>query len=103
MATSTGSVEATMTEPLASGPGVGSDLIDAIRSFPAEREIEHCGIRFSVPSLDFYAKCQHCGTIIKLRGYSAQPELADLVDAVLEWAIRPEHAAAARKRQQELA
>jgi hypothetical protein len=37
------------------GAEVTADLIEAIRSFPVEREVEHCGTRFVVAPFDVYA------------------------------------------------
>lgn len=61
---------------------VPAEFIDAIRAFPVEREIEHCGETFRVPSLDIYAKCPRCKSEIKLRSFSAVPEIEDVFDAV---------------------
>jgi hypothetical protein len=64
------------------------DLIDAIRAFPVRREVEHCGARITVDSLDFYANCTHCGVRIKVRSFAAIPEIEDVFDAVFEWMNR---------------
>jgi hypothetical protein len=64
---------------------IDGDLIDAIRAFPVRREVEHCGTRITVDSLDFYATCPHCGTRIKVRSFTATPEIEDVFDAVFEW------------------
>jgi hypothetical protein len=65
--------------------GLSEDLVEAIRSFPARREVEHCGIRFEASPFDFYATCPQCGSRIKLRSFSATPEIEDIFDAVFEW------------------
>lgn len=82
---------------------VSSDLIEALRAFPSERDIEHCGQRFPVSTFAFYATCPTCNSRIKVRGMSSHAELPDLLDAAFEWIARPENVAAARQRQQELA
>lgn len=79
---------------------VPSDLIEALRTFPREREIEHCGARFVASPFDFYATCPHCGTRIKLRSFSAVNEIEDVFDAVFEWMNQPGAAELARRRQQ---
>lgn len=64
---------------------IGSDLIEAIRSFPLRREIEHCGVCIAVDPFDFYATCPQCHSRIKVRSYAATPEIEDVFDAVFEW------------------
>jgi len=82
--------------------GVPSEIIDTIREFPVARQVEHCGQRFSVPSLATYAVCPRCGSQIKLRAYSASPEIEDVFDAVLEWMQQPGAEEVVRRRQAEL-
>ena len=65
--------------------GIPQNLIEALRIFPLEREVEHCGKRWAVSPFDFYANCPGCGGQIKLRGFSAVDELEDIFDAVFEW------------------
>lgn len=85
------------------GLDIGSDLIEAIRTFPMRRELEHCGARIAVAPFDFYATCPQCGTRIKVRSYSATPEIEDVFDAVFEW-MNPEGAReVAEHRRVELA
>src|SRR2546430_129183 len=79
---------------------VSSSLIDAIRSFPLEREVEHCGSKFVVSAFDIYATCPRCGNRIKLRSFSAVPELEDVFDAVFEWLLQPGARELAKRRQQ---
>jgi len=79
------------------------DLLEMIRSFPSEREVEHCGTRFRVSPFDFYAVCPQCATRIKLRGYSATTEVEDIFDAIIEWMNRPETIPHVARRRQELA
>jgi hypothetical protein len=82
---------------------ISPELIDAIRTFPVERETEHCGRKFSVSSFDFYAACPQCGTRFKLRGFSGVTELEDVFDAVFEWMNNPLARAVADRRQAEIA
>jgi hypothetical protein len=84
-------------------PPIPTGLVDALRSFPAHREVEHCGARFRVSSLDLYADCPECGTPLKLRAFSAGEELEDVIDAVLEWMLDPEAKKAAMQRQAAIA
>jgi hypothetical protein len=64
-------------------------LLDAIRSLPLEREVEHCGRRITVPPFDLYAECPQCGARIKVRSFSGLDEIEDVFDAVFEWMDRP--------------
>jgi hypothetical protein len=79
---------------------VPSDLIEAIRTFPLERDVEHCGDRIPVSPFEFYAKCPRCGRELKLRSFSAIPEIEDVFDAVFEWMERPGARELARRRQE---
>jgi len=79
---------------------VHSDLIEALRTFPRERAIEHCGAKIVSSPFDFYATCPHCGMRIKLRAFSAVNEVEDIFDAVFEWMNQPGAAELARRRQQ---
>jgi hypothetical protein len=81
---------------------ISSSLIEAIRSFPLERQMLHCGVEFTVSPFDIYAVCPRCGTKIKLRAFSACPDLADVFDAVMEWLNQPGAEAAFHRRQQEI-
>jgi hypothetical protein len=65
--------------------GVPREMIDMIRDFPVARDVEHCGQKVSVSALDIYAECPRCGEQLKVRSYSAVPEIEDVFDAVLEW------------------
>jgi hypothetical protein len=80
---------------------VSSDLLDAIRSFPVEREVEHCGARMTVSPFDFYADCPRCGSRVKLRSFAAAGEIEDVFDAVFEWMSDPNARRAAEQRCQE--
>jgi len=91
-----------MAANVSSQPGISAALIDAIRSFPATRLADHCGAEFSVSPFEIYANCPQCGTRIKLRAFSAQPEVADVFDAVFEWLEQPEADARYRQRASQL-
>ncbi len=78
------------------------DLIEAIRAFPREREVEHCGVKFTVSPFDFYATCPQCGCQIKLRSFSAHYEMEDVFDAVFELMNHAGAEELARRRQQAL-
>ncbi len=82
---------------------IPSDLVEAIRAFPVERIVEHCGSRFTVSPFDFYADCPRCGKRIKVRAFAAVPEVEDVFDAVFEWMNRPEARALVARRQRALA
>jgi hypothetical protein len=82
---------------------VPASLIDAIRSFPLEREVEHCGNKFTVSPFDIYATCPHCGDQIKLRSFAAAGEIEDVFDAVFEWLLQPEARELAKARQRVIA
>jgi hypothetical protein len=77
-------------------------LIDAVRSFPLQREVEHCGSKFAVSPFQFYALCPHCGLQIKVRSFSANPEIEDVFDAVFEWMLQPGAGELAKQRQQDI-
>ncbi|MEX0715411.1 MAG: hypothetical protein WD066_02435 [Planctomycetaceae bacterium] len=79
---------------------ISEDLLAAVRSFPVERDVEHCGIPFKVSPFEFYAVCPHCGTRIKLRSFSGVPEMEDLFDAVFEWLSDPQARRFADQRRQ---
>jgi predicted nucleic acid-binding Zn-ribbon protein len=81
---------------------VPSGLIDAIRSFPLHREVEHCGSKFAVSPFQIYASCPRCGNRIKLRSFSAIPEIEDVFDAVFEWMSQPGAAELAERRQHDI-
>lgn len=72
---------------------------ESIRSFPPQREVEHCGSRIVISPFDFYADCAHCGSRIKVRSFSATGEVEDIFDAVFEWMNQPTARDAARRRQ----
>jgi hypothetical protein len=78
---------------------ISEGLLEAIRSFPLRREVEHCGIRTAVSPFDIYADCPRCGARIKLRSFSAGGEIEDVFDAVFEWMNQPTAQEVARRRQ----
>jgi hypothetical protein len=82
---------------------ISPGILERIRSFPPQREVEHCGVRFEVSSFDFYTTCPQCRTRIKLRGFSGNNEIGDIFDAVLEWTNRPESSAVVDRRRREIA
>lgn len=81
------------------GVVVAADLIEAIRTFPVEREVEHCGARFLAAPFDIYADCPRCGTRVKVRSFSGVGEIEDVFDAVFEWMNQPTAEGAAARRR----
>jgi hypothetical protein len=79
---------------------VSEELLDAIRSLPLKREVEHCGQRFLLSPFDIYATCPKCNTQLKTRSFSGAAEIEDVFDAVFEWMNQPGAAELARKRQE---
>jgi len=79
--------------------GITQDLLGAIRTFPAEREVEHCGVRFKTSPFAFYAECPRCGTRMKLRSFSGVGEIEDVFDAVFAWMNQPGAEEAAKRRR----
>jgi hypothetical protein len=78
---------------------VTRELVEAIRAFPLERKVKHCGAEFAAAPFDFYASCPRCGTRFKVRSFSGVPEIEDVFDAVFEWMNQPEAQALASRRQ----
>jgi hypothetical protein len=78
------------------------ELVDAIKSFPVRRTIEHCGASISASPFDFYADCPTCGARIKVRSFSAATEIEDVFDAVFEWMNNPAAREVAARRRQEI-
>jgi hypothetical protein len=79
---------------------VPEELLDAIRSLPLKREVEHCGQRFVVSPFDIYATCPKCGSQLKTRSFSGVTEVEDIFDAVFEWMNQPGAAELVRRRQE---
>mgnify|MGYP000151762886 CR=1 FL=1 len=82
---------------------VAPEIVDAVRTLPLRREVSHCGLTFSVSSFDLYATCLTCGTRIKVRAYSAIPEIEDVFDAVFEWMNQPGAERLVQERRRALA
>jgi predicted nucleic acid-binding Zn-ribbon protein len=81
---------------------VPEELIDAIRSLPTERVVEHCGQTFRTSPFVIYGKCPACGKDVKVRAFSAASEIEDVFDAVFEWMSSPAAARVAEQRCQEI-
>jgi hypothetical protein len=92
-----------MSLETASKVEVSPELVEAVRTFPIRRQVRHCGTSFEVDALSIYATCPACKTKIKLRAYSAAPDLEDLIDAVLEWMTQPAAKAVAEARMKKIA
>lgn len=67
---------------------ISASLLEAIQSFPLQREMAHCGQKFRASSLDIYGICPRCGQEVKLRSFSAVPELEDVFDAFIAWTLK---------------
>ncbi len=78
-------------------------LLEAIRSLPLERAVTHCGQTWMVSPFDLHSTCAACSVRIKLRAFSAVPEVEDLFDAVFEWMNLPGGEALADRRRKEIA
>ncbi len=76
--------------------------MEALRSFPCEREVKHCGVKIVASPFDFYATCPRCGARMKLRSFSAAHEVEDVFDAVFEWMNQPGAAELVRRKQQDI-
>ena len=63
---------------------IETDIIEAVKSFPLTIQVSHCGIEFTVDSLDVYCLCPKCKSKIKLRSFSGFCEIEDVFDAVFE-------------------
>ncbi len=61
---------------------ISEELVEAIRDFPVQRELEHCGQTFAVSPFDIYFKCPACGQELKVRSFSGGVEIEDIFDAV---------------------
>jgi hypothetical protein len=81
---------------------IPGELVEAIRSLPVERPVEHCGAHWSVSPFDIYAKCPHCGASIKVRSFSGGAEIEDVFDAVFEWMNRAGAEEVVRQRRETL-
>lgn len=83
-----------------SEPEISPQLIEAIKSFPLSREVEHCGGVISVSPFAIYAVCPQCMVKIKVRSFSAVTELEDVFDAVFNWMNQPRALQLAEERQE---
>ncbi len=79
-----------------------SGLVSVIKTFPLVREIEHCGLEFTVSPFAIYATCPHCGTELKVRSFASQVEVEDVFDAVFEWLTQPGAVELVRQRQRQM-
>jgi len=77
-------------------------LLESIRSLPLQRSVEHCGSPVFFSPFDLYADCRQCGIRIKVRSFSAGPDVEDVFDAVFEWMNQPGAQGLVRHRQQVL-
>ncbi len=75
-------------------------LLEAIRSLPLQRVVEHCGSSIAVSPFEVYADCSQCGMRIKIRSFSAGAEVEDVFDAVFEWMNQPGALDLSRLRQE---
>ncbi len=60
-----------------------------ILAFPVQRGVQHCGLRFDVPSLAIYADCPKCLTRLKVRCFGGGAEIEDIFDALAKWSMKP--------------
>jgi hypothetical protein len=74
-------------------------LLEAIASFPLQRQVTHCGATFFVSPFEIYAECPRCHGRIKVRSFTAVAELEDVFDAVFEWMSHDGAADLVRRRQ----
>ena len=63
------------------------NVMEDIQRLPHYREFtcKRCGHKQQVYSLLVQAQCERCNTPVKLRRYSAAPEIEDVIDNVLSW------------------
>lgn len=81
---------------------ISAGLMDAIRTFPLEREVEHCGKKTTVSPFDIYSTCPQCQVRVKVRSFAAVSEIEDVFDAVFEWLGQPGAQQLMRRRQEVL-
>ena len=79
------------------------EILDAIRSFPLVREVEHCGRKLAASPFDLYTVCPQCSARIKLRSFAGGCEIEDVFDAVFEWLGKPGAVDIAQRRQDVIA
>lgn len=92
-----------MQAELLAAPDALETVEDAIRSFPVNREVSHCGIVFTTSPFAVYGTCPTCQKRIKLRSFSGAPEIEDVFDAVFEWMHQPVAEEYVRMRLAEIA
>lgn len=80
-----------------------TEILHAIRSLPATREVVHCQTSFRVSAFAIYAECPVCGAPVKVRSFSGELEVEDVFDAVFEWMSSPESKQLADGRVDEFA
>lgn len=79
------------------------ELVEAIETFPASREVHHCGETFTISPFDIYTDCPQCGKRLKVRALSAALGIEDLFDAFFTWMNQPGNEASVSRRRQEIA
>ncbi len=81
---------------------IDPELLAAVAALPASRTVSHCGAEFAVSPFDLYATCPACKARLKVRGFTAGPELVDVFDAVFAWMEKslPSFKAATLRRQE---
>ncbi len=82
---------------------VPSGLVEAVRSFPSEKIVAHCGKRWSVSPFDVYSDCPQCGARVKLRSFTGGAEIEDVFDALFEWMNQPGVDELVRQRREAIA
>ncbi len=62
-------------------------VVEDIENLPHYREFTcmRCGHKQKVYSLVIQSHCEKCNTPVKLRRFTAAPEIEDVIDAVLFW------------------
>ena len=85
--------------PLASKETM-NEIIDEIKNLPAFSPIQcpKCGHEYEVSALLIQGECPNCNLYIKYRAFSAEKEIQDVIDAVLEWIGEGESFTAAMDR-----
>ena len=78
---------------------ISEAFVQALRTFPTQDAIEHCGASIIVSPFEFHATCGQCGSKIKVRSFSSGDEIEDLFDAFFEWLNQPGASEVAEQRQ----
>jgi hypothetical protein len=81
-----------------------TEVIEDIQHLSHYREFtcKQCGHKQRVYSLVVQSHCERCNTPVKLRRYSAAPEIEDVIDAVLSWLGTDKEFELAMERKQEI-